>query len=425
MRDLPVIALEGVSKRFNDIYALRDISVTVRGGEVFCLLGPTGAGKSTLVRLLVGFLQPDEGVVALFGATDPQLARSRLGYMPENPRYHPSFSGRDYLYFHARLSGMTRSGARKAVDHAIERVGLGPVARRKTRYYERETLQRLGLAVAMVSVMGGPPGLLVLDEPSDYLSRAVQLTVRDVILEQKKQGMTVLIASHRITEVERAATSVGILRGGRLVAHTQVENNPRVIIVAAPRESAPESNAGLLTHLHNLHPFVTVTGGGSAKAPIVISLPSGPHIMNAAGIKASAMRALLDASWDVISVHVERKDLESIYLQSAPPRPQVNGGMATGPLRNVTGPLDPMLDMAGSMITSPTGLSAAQLAARNTRPLQASERGFSLPGEPAGNGNNGSNGSSDSPESGHGGEYGEIYNAHRPIEGRAIRGGQE
>jgi hypothetical protein len=295
------------------------------------------------------------------------------------------------------------------------------VARRKIRYYERETLQRRGLAVAMLSVMGAPAGLLVLDEPSDYLSRAVQLTVRDVILDLKRQGTTVLIASHRITEVERAATSVGILRGGRLIAHTQVENNPRVIIVAAPRESAPASNAALLAHLHNLHPFVTVSGAGNANSPIVISLPSGPYIMNAAGIKASAMRALLDASWDVISVHVERKDLESIYLQSAPPRPQSQGGMATGPLRNVTGPLDPMLDMAGSLITSPTNYTAAQLAARNTRPLQASEHGYNLPGEPWANGNNGS---SDSFEGSRDGGSGEIYNGHRPIEGRAIRGGQ-
>src|SRR5207237_5402506 len=113
----------------------------------------------------------------------------------------------------------------------------------------------------------------------------------------------------------------------------------------APREGALESYDRLLAHLRNLHPFVTITGGGRGTeigtAPLVVSLPSGPHIRNAMGIKASALRALVDAGWDVISVYVERKDLESIYVQSAPPQPQPVASAATGPLPNVTAPLGP------------------------------------------------------------------------------------
>ena len=93
--DAPVIALEGVHKRFNDIYALRNVSISIESGEVFSLLGPTGSGKSTLVKLLLGFLQPDEGTVSLFGTTDPRSVAARIGYMPERPYFHHNFTGRD------------------------------------------------------------------------------------------------------------------------------------------------------------------------------------------------------------------------------------------------------------------------------------------------------------------------------------------
>ncbi|MEO8288081.1 MAG: ABC transporter ATP-binding protein [Chloroflexota bacterium] len=393
----PVVALQGVHKRFNDIYALRNISITISPGEVFGLLGPTGSGKSTLVKLLLGFLQPDEGTVSLFGSGDVAAAKARIGYLPENPRYHPNFTGRDYLLFHARLSGLTRAAARSAVETAIEGVGLGPVAKRRIKFYERETLLRLGLAVATISVTGNEPGLLVLDEPSGSSSRAMQLLVRDLILDLKRKGTTVLIASHRITEIERTSTSVGILRGGLLMAQAAVENNPRIIIVAAPREGGVESYPRLLAHLQNLHPFVTVSGSGDGTAPIVVSLPSGPHIMNAAGIKASALRALVDASWDVISVYVERKDLESIYMRTAPPRPHDSGAigpMTTGPLPNVTAPLGARQAGSGNAQTGPLPGLAQELSGRSTHPLHNGDAG---------------------------GEGAVMRNGYEPIEGRSLR----
>jgi ABC-2 type transport system ATP-binding protein len=389
------VALQGITKRFNDIYALRNISITIQPGEVFGLLGPTGSGKTTLVRLLLGFLQPDEGNLSLFGTSDLQAVRSRIGYMPERPHYHPNFSGRDYLFFQARLSGLTRSGARKVVDRAIEITGLAPAAKQRIRYYERETVQRLALAVAMVSLTGDEPGLLLMDKPSEHLSRGAQMAVRDIILDFKKRGTTVLIFSHRITEIERTATSVGILRGGQLMAQTSVENNPRVIIVAAPRDEALESYPRLVAYLHNLHPFATLTGGGNGTSPLIVSLPTGPRIINASGIKASALRALMDGGWDVISVYVERKDLESIYARSAPPQPQVAQGTATGPLSNSTAQL---VSITGAANTGRLSGLTQSLSGHNTRPLHASEVSHLTVGDPS-----------------------PLLNGHQPIEGRALR----
>jgi len=404
-KEQAAIALFGITKRFNDIYALRNVSITIQPGEVFGLLGPTGSGKSTLIRMLLGFLQPDEGSICVFGSADPQTARARIGYMPERARYHHNFTGRDYLFFQARLSGLTRSGARGSVERAIEAVGLGPVARRQIRYYERETVQRLAFAVAMVSIANQNPGLLILDEPSNNLSRAAQISVRDIILDFKQKGTTILMASHRITEIERTATSVGILRGGLLMTQAYVENSPRVIVVAVPRDSSAESYPRLLAHLRNLHPFVTITGGAGGAAPMVLSLPAGPRIVNAAGIKASALRALMDTGWEVISVYVERKDLESIYAQTTPPRPQAQAAQssATGPLPGLTAPLGPN---AGGTSTGPLPGLTKSLNGHNTntRPLYASEVGYLAGAEPSAS----LNGNGYQPE-------------QRPIEGRALR----
>jgi len=389
------VALQGITKRFNDIYALRNVSITIKPGEVFGLLGPTGSGKTTLARLLLGFLLPDEGSLSLFGTPDLLAVRSRIGYMPEHPHYHANFTGRDYLFFQARLSGLTRSGARKVVDRTIEVIGLGPVAKQRIRYYERETVQRLALGVAMVSLAGDGRGLLMLDEPSEYLSRGAQLAVRDIILDFKQRGTTVLIFSHGITEIERTATSVGILRGGQLMAQTSVENNPHVIIVAAPRDEALEAYPLLAAYLRNLHPFVTLTGGGNGTAPLIVSLPTGSRIVNAAGIKPSALRALMDGGWDVISVYVERKDLESIYARTVPPQPHDVQGSPTGPLSNSTAQLG---SATGSANTGRLAGLTQSLSGHNTRPLHASEVSHLSAGEPS-----------------------PSLNGHQPIEGRALR----
>jgi ABC-type multidrug transport system ATPase subunit len=198
-------------------------------------------------------------------------------------------------------------------------------------------LHRLGLAVALVGVGSGYPDLLVLDEPSAHLERAGQAAVRDILLESKRRGSTIVMASHKVTEVERICDSVGVLKAGRLVLHTEVENNPRTIIIAVPREDAEERLPGLLTALKKLHPFITITGG-QGTGPLMLSLPAGEAILSAQRIKASALSTLVEAGWDVISVYVERKDLESIYAQTLSPMVQAQTGIrATGPV--ACGPL--------------------------------------------------------------------------------------
>jgi ABC-2 type transport system ATP-binding protein len=323
----PVAQFERVSKQFRGVAALRGVSLNIGRGEIFGLLGPNGAGKSTLLKLLLGFLHTDGGTVKLFGSNHLTQAHARIGYLPEQPRYHGNFSGREYLEFQAGLAGLRRRDARAITAHALKHVGLEEAANRRIRTYSKGMRQRLGLAVAVYASGDTPPELLVLDEPASGLAPEGQVAVREVLLDCHRQGSTILLCSHQLTEVERICSQVGILRAGRLVALTRLDDQSRAVIVAAPRPRALELASYLIDYLRNLHPAVIVRGGQQETEPLVVSLPTGNDVPHAAAMKAAAIRAIVDARWDIISVHVENRDLESIYMQAV--RPSKKDG-ATG-----------------------------------------------------------------------------------------------
>ncbi|HVF99804.1 MAG TPA: ATP-binding cassette domain-containing protein [Chloroflexia bacterium] len=317
----PVVQIERVSKQFRGVAALRGVSLNIERGEIFGLLGPNGAGKSTLLKLLLGFLHTDSGAVKLFGSTDLTRAHARIGYLPEQPSYHGNFSGREYVEFQARLAGLSARDARTMAARALKRVGLEEAANRRIRTYSKGMKQRLGLAVAVYACGDTPPELLVLDEPASGLAPEGQVAVREVLLDCNRLGSTILLCSHQLTEVERICSQVGILRGGRLVGLTRLDDQSRAVIVAAPRPRALELSAYLIEYLRNLHPAVLVKGGLVEDERLYVSLPTGDDVPHAAAMKAAAIKAMVDARWDILSLHVENRDLESIYLQAVrPPR---------------------------------------------------------------------------------------------------------
>lgn len=316
----PILSIEHVSKRFRNVAALRDVSLQIAPGEVFGLLGPNGAGKSTLIKLILGFLYPDKGAIKLFGSTNLTRGHARLGYLPEKPRYHSNFTGREYVQTQAGLSGFGSKDARAVADHSLQTVGLASAADRRISTYSKGMTQRLGLAVVLSASGGRPPDLLVLDEPASGLDPEGQISVRDFILDCKGQGSTVLLCSHQLTEVESICTVVAILRAGRLVMQTRLDVPPKVHIGATPRDGAREIAPHLISYLRSLHPLVSVQGGEKDGEPMLVSLPTGKNVAGAEAIKTAALRAMLDARWDIMSVYVESKDLETLYLQVVKPK---------------------------------------------------------------------------------------------------------
>ncbi len=192
---------------------MRAVSLEVRRGEVVGLLGANGAGKTTLIKMMLGLVRPDAGEVMLLGqpGTNP-LSRLQVGYLPELFRYQPWLNADEVLKLHGRLAH-----SRQSDDDRLEllrTVGLHDRAGDRVGDFSKGMQQRLGLAVALV----GDPALIVLDEPTSALDPLGRVEVRDLVLKLRERGVSVLLNSHLIGEVERVCDRVVILDHGRVVA---------------------------------------------------------------------------------------------------------------------------------------------------------------------------------------------------------------
>jgi ABC-2 type transport system ATP-binding protein len=219
--DHDVIArLEGVGHRFGRAEALCDVSLEIRRGDIYGLLGLNGAGKTTALRILLGLLRRRAGRVSLFGEPAGGLgspARGRIGATIEGPAFYPHLTGRTNLTLLHRLGG----GRGRGAEEALAMTGLSAAADLKARKYSMGMRQRLHLAQALL----GEPEFLVLDEPTSNLDPRGIADVRETILRlNRESGVTVLLSSHQLSEVQSTCGRVGILHRGRKVLESSVED---------------------------------------------------------------------------------------------------------------------------------------------------------------------------------------------------------
>jgi ABC-2 type transport system ATP-binding protein len=203
----------GLEKRYGDIRALDGVDLEVGDGELVGLLGPNGAGKSTLVKIACGLVRPTGGRAEVAGApAGSAAARSALGYLAELFRFPDWASADEVLELHQRLAG-SRGGAAERAE-LLELVGLTEARDRRVEAMSKGMQQRLGIGQALV----GSPRLLFLDEPTSALDPAGRRTVRELLEELRRRGVSVLLNSHLLSEVELVCDRVVILNRGRTVA---------------------------------------------------------------------------------------------------------------------------------------------------------------------------------------------------------------
>ena len=219
----PAVALDisGLSKSYKVGHirrklrpVLRDLSLRVLRNEVFGYLGPNGSGKTTTLKILAGLLHPDTGTASILGwPLADRRWRYRAGYLPENPYLYDYLTPAEYLDYMGRLFGLAPAVRRERARAVLERVGLERSAHVPLRRFSKGMLQRAGLAQALIN----EPDLLILDEPMSGLDPIGRRLVRNVILEFKKEGRTVLFSTHILSDAETLCDRVGVLQGGRLL----------------------------------------------------------------------------------------------------------------------------------------------------------------------------------------------------------------
>jgi ABC-2 type transport system ATP-binding protein len=207
------VEARGLVKRYGDVVAVDGVDLTVEAGDVYGYLGPNGAGKTTSLRMLLGLIRPTAGSARLFGR-DPLVEGARAlqgvaGFV-EEPRFYPYLTGRKNLELLAAYDG---GGAASRIDSVLDTVELRDRAKDKVRGYSHGMRQRLGIAAALLR----DPKLLLLDEPTTGLDPAGMRDMRSLIRTLADQGMTIVLSSHLLAEVEAVCGRVGILRKGRIV----------------------------------------------------------------------------------------------------------------------------------------------------------------------------------------------------------------
>ncbi len=299
MPEVLAVDAVGVTKRYGDLAAVDGVSLRVAPGEVYGVLGPNGAGKTTFLRMLFGLIRPDAGSIALFGRdvhADGIRSLDGVAGFIESPRFYPYLSGRQNLDGLVRLDGGARPGR---VDEVLEIVDLADRAEEKVGGYSFGMRQRLGVAASLVR----DPRLLVLDEPANGLDPAGMRDMRALVRRLAAGGLTVLLSSHDMLEVEEICDNVTIMRTGSVVFHGPI---------AALRERAPEQGHRIHTAddaatfaLAAHHPELTVTTAPADGGLLV----HGPQVHVDAYV-----RAVVAAGIALRGLTLDEAPLESLFF---------------------------------------------------------------------------------------------------------------
>jgi ABC-2 type transport system ATP-binding protein len=243
---VPAVSIRNLTKVFRTqtvrrhlVTAVSNLSLEVLPGEVYGLIGPNGSGKSTTMKVLLGLLKPTAGTAAIFGRDSSRVdSRNDVGFLPENPYFYRHLTGEEMLAFYGTLCGLGGRALEERIDELLTLVDLQHARDRRLAGYSKGMLQRIGLAQAVIH----RPRLVVLDEPTAGVDPAGSRKIRDLILELKSQGISVILSSHLLEQVQEVCDRVGIIfrgamvREGRLADLIAIEDQTEIVLRHASDE---------------------------------------------------------------------------------------------------------------------------------------------------------------------------------------------
>lgn len=305
-----MIEVEHLTKRYDRITAIEDVTFSVPEGEVLGFLGPNGAGKTTTMRAITGYLPATEGRILVDGFDvfdEPLEVRRRIGYLPEHPPLYPEMTVRSYLRFVARIKGVPNAGLEDEVARVIGRAHIGEVADRIIGKLSKGFRQRVGLAQALLN----DPPVLILDEPTVGLDPKQIHEVRELIKEWSGRH-TVILSTHILPEVEQTCSRVVIISRGRIVAVDtpanlvgQLKGGDRTLL----RVGGPQQD--VLERLRSLEGVTLVREAGSHDPQPDIEVETrterDPRPMLA--------RTIVEGGWDLLEMRSATMSLEDVFIE--------------------------------------------------------------------------------------------------------------
>ncbi|MCX7766572.1 MAG: ABC transporter ATP-binding protein [Candidatus Sumerlaeia bacterium] len=214
--NIPMIKLENLSKCFEDIWAVKNINLEIKSGEVFAFLGPNGAGKTTTIKLIVGLLKPTMGRVFVAGKdvqNEPFSAKRLIGYVSDQPYLYEKLSGREFFYFYGELFGVPNDKIEEKLNYYFNLFGLLTVQDKLIENYSHGMRQKLSLSTALMH----EPKVLVIDEPMVGLDPQSARLVKQIFRSQADRGNSVFLSTHTLSVAEEVADRIGIIHRGELL----------------------------------------------------------------------------------------------------------------------------------------------------------------------------------------------------------------
>ncbi len=300
-----MLTVQGLTRCFGQVRAVDGISFEVRDGEIFGLLGPNGAGKTTTISMISGVLAPDAGQVLVDGVDiweRPKQVKRMLGVVPQEVAVYEDLTGRDNLVFWASLYGLKGADRRRAIDEALERVGLADRADDRVRDYSGGMKRRLNLSMGLIHA----PKFLLLDEPTVGIDPQARLAILDVVREVARGGTTVLYTTHYMDEAEKLCDRMAIIDRGEILASGTLDELTRLAgegdVLRVSGSFGAEDLRGKIAGIDGVE--ISRIGDGFALLSVV---PEGPGL-------AQLLPRLLDGEAGIDDVSIQRSNLESVFI---------------------------------------------------------------------------------------------------------------
>lgn len=301
-----IVEARGLRKAYGPVQAVDGLDLKVEEGEIYGLLGPNGSGKTTTILVLLGLTEPSSGEVRVVGynpTREPLKVKRQVGYLPENVGFYDDLTARENLRYIARLNGIPDRDSKKRIEEVLKQVGLAEVADRPVRTYSRGMRQRLGIADVLVK----QPRLAILDEPTTGIDPEGASQILDMIVRMRdERGMTILLSSHLLHQVQRVCDRVGIMHRGKLVAEGTVDELSVKTSGEGLEFEAQVRGGGpwLITALEALEGVRKVTAEGER---LVIACDE--------DVRGAIARTILNKGAELLELRRRTFTLEEIYLR--------------------------------------------------------------------------------------------------------------